>query len=182
MCCGIKVNVNGYNTMHFIFMYVLGHAISRFNIQFKLKQYYWLFIYVITSILLPFVCMPFPDKVFRYNNPILILSAISLFCFIIRFNFKNRIINFIASCVFPVYILQEGIMGQRIYKYQGLFYEQYGSNILMVLSLIFLFSLSFFVLAMIIEPFRKRIMRPLVDSIAVYIKKWNLDVFVEDRG
>ena len=73
-------------------------------------------------------------------------------------------------------------MGQRIYKYQGLFYEQYGSNILMVLSLIFLFSLSFFVLAMIIEPFRKRIMRPLVDSIAVYIKKWNLDVFVEDRG
>lgn len=181
---GNHINPNGYNTMNFIYLYFIGHCMHRFNIQSKLKKRYWLILYIILSIINPFIAhftfLNFhflSPRFFGYNNPLVIVAAISLFCFISSYDLKSKVVNFIASCTLPIYLLQDGMFGQNIYKLQYLFYQTHSDNLFFLIGFILLCTICFFIVSIIIEPLRKRLMNPLIDWISKIFDKFNLDVF-----
>lgn len=179
---GNPINPNGYNTMNFIYLYFIGHCIRRFNIHSKLKKQYWLIFYLILSIINSFIAhftfFEFlSSKAFEYNNPLVIAAAISLFCFISSYNFKSKTVNFIASCTLPIYLLQDGILGKTIYKFQYLFYQMHSDYLLLLIGFMLLCTICFFIISIIIEPLRKKFMNPLIDWISKIFVKFNLDVF-----
>lgn len=171
------INMNGYNTMHLIYIYIVGHFICRFNIPQKMKKYYWLIIYILVSIITPYLFQGHPSKIVRYNNPFVIMAAISIFCFFSKFKFKNKAINFIASCTLPIYLIQDGMLGQHIYRLQYSFWTEYSDNIVVLLGFIMASVLGFFVISILLEPMRREIMKPIVDKITQIFDKLGLDVF-----
>lgn len=177
-----EINFSGYNTMQFIYLYFIGHCLSRFKIQGKLRKYQWLIIYLAFTIINPLIFQSHPSKILRYNNPFVIAATISLFCFISSYDFKSKVVNFIASCTLPIYLLQDGMLGQNIYKLQYIFYQTHSDNLSLLIGFILLCTICFFIVSIIIEPLRKRLMNPLIDWISKIFEKFNLDVFILLKG
>lgn len=178
---GNSINVTGYNTMNFIYIYFIGYCLSKYKIQYKLKRYQWLIIYLTFTIINPFILGSYPIKMMSYNNPLVIIATISLFSFISSYNFKSKSINFIASCTLPIYLLQDGMLGQHIYKLQYVYWQIHQDNILIMIYYIFLFTIVFFIVVTIIEPIRKKLMSPLINSISKIFEKYKLDVFYIEK-
>lgn len=109
------INENGYTLSHMIMMYVIGHALNTFNIVKRIKKKSCIFGYILLSLSLALTIAFFLDKttgdtVFRllgYNNPIIILSSICLFCFFVKNEFIDMRINFLASGIFGIYLLHQ---------------------------------------------------------------------------
>lgn len=171
------ININGYNTMHFIYIYIIGHCLARFDVKSKLKKHQWGIIYLVVTLIIPLLFQTHPSKIFRNNNPLVIISAISLFCFICSFDFRNRIINFIASCTLPVYLLQDGMLGQHIYQLQYIFFETYHYDVLLIVGFLIVSAIGFFVVSALIEPVRRKMMSPFIDWISRFVEKYKLDIF-----
>lgn len=172
-----SINLNGYNTMQFIYIYILGYSLSKFKVPYKLKQYHWIIIYLTFTIINPIIFETHPSKILRYNNPLVIIAAISLLSFICSYSFKSKSINFIASCTLPIYLLQDGMLGQHIYKLQYSFWQIYQDNISIMIAFVLLCTIGFFIVAMIIEPIRKKFMNPFINSMAKLLEKYKLDIF-----
>lgn len=110
------VNHNGFTLFQFINIYFIGNAISRYKFAEKLTKRHWLIIYIISTITLFFIYNDI-DKSIRYNNPFLIIAAISLFCFIARLKIKSKMVNTVATFMLPIYLLQESPFGFKIYSH-----------------------------------------------------------------
>lgn len=117
-------NIDGYNVMNFIFIYMLGRYMKLEQTAFlpQLRKHP-LLIYLVSSAMvccLFVVCYIFMDKhvsamrIFGYNNPFVILSAMCLFCFFEKIRCQKRWINEVAKCAFPVFLLHTGISIQPI--------------------------------------------------------------------
>lgn len=122
-----NVNPNGFNVMHFIYIYVLGYTLSQ--IEFKIKSIHLLYIYIICSLVLSAFAITiynlspnlYHKYVFAYNNPLIILSSLSLFLFFIKHPVKKiSRINHLAIGSLAVYLIQGNIyMKKYIYQYVG---------------------------------------------------------------
>lgn len=110
------INLNGYNTFQFITIYVLGDAIRRFNLTTKYSTKQYISVYILSTLCL-FISSFFMQRTMLYNNPLVVISALSLFCMIAKLHFKSKAINYIATFMLPVYLLQDSSTGQLIYKY-----------------------------------------------------------------
>lgn len=109
---GHQSNVNGYTVIQFITMYAVGREIAVSN--FTLLRVKALSAYVIISLLLG-VCGYLIFKFGRYslawrttyyNNPLVIMSAISLFFVFKTINFQSGLINRLAISSFGIYLFQ----------------------------------------------------------------------------
>ena len=112
---GGKVNNNGYNVVHFAWLYYIARYLrmtkdERWN---KQMQKAGLWIYFGNSLLMALVFIFMSNvghpiasmKWFSYNNPLLMLSAIGFFIWISQFKFKSHLINLIATGMFGVFLL-----------------------------------------------------------------------------
>lgn len=113
---------NGYSIFHFITLYVVGSMLHR-NEQSLWAQPWlrraprlwslaiWLGCATLWSILLLWKGMPtvLYRSAVSYNNPLVLLGAVALFCFFLRLNFKSRAVNYIAQSAIAAYLLQDGI-------------------------------------------------------------------------
>ena len=109
------INENGYTVSHMIMIYVIGHALNTFDIAERIKKRTCIFGYILLSLFLALTIAFFLDKTtgdmtFRllgYNNPIIMLSSICLFCFFVKNEFVDMRINFFASGIFGIYLLHQ---------------------------------------------------------------------------
>ena len=109
------INENGYTVSQMIMMYVIGHSINAFQIQTKIQRKYFLFGYLLLSLLLGTLMCLGLDRIngkvmfwiLSYNNPVIILSSVMLFCFFASFNLKNKIVNSLLSGVFGIYLFHQ---------------------------------------------------------------------------
>ena len=101
--------------MQFIMMYFIGDALKRYNIINRIKLNLLIAIYIAMTLILYFGGWLNIAGTYAYNNPPLILAAICLFCIVAKQDFSNKHINCIAKCMFPVYLIQEGFFGRKIY-------------------------------------------------------------------
>jgi hypothetical protein len=162
------INNNGFNIMHFIFLYVLARTIKLYGIEklleFKVLLTSYILLFIITSALGFFV---FP-QIFNRNSLLMVALSLLLLCIFLRLNIASTKLNKIAKTMFPVYLLQEGIAGKNYYS---IIYSQYQSGEWMNI-IIYVFTL--FIMAYIIEYFRKKMTEPIYRYL---FSKFNLNTY-----
>lgn len=164
-----KSNLHGYSTFNMIFIYLIGHGIRRFNLQELGKTYIWFVLYIIWTFILNIMFFYFHERILTNNSPVLIIAAVLLFLFVLKFKFQNKIVNRWASCVFPVFLIQDGYFGQNIYKLlynKGIEYSFFGWEYYVILVVYFV---SLFAIAIIVEYIRKTIMEKSVMAVSVFV-------------
>lgn len=112
-----RVNDNGYNVVHFIFLYYIARFMRTLknngNQWYVRFEKYSLPIYIIMVLILTIGFLflneyrhaPKSIKWFGYNNPILLIASVSFFVSMAKMRIKSRRINSMASGVFGVFIL-----------------------------------------------------------------------------
>lgn len=163
-----QINIHGYTTFNMIFIYMLGDSVRRFDIAKKIKPYSWLIMYILFTLMLCIMWNFSEGRAGRYNNPILIMSTVALFSFFVCLQFDSPSIRKIARCMFPVYLIQDGYVGLIAYKFlykRGM--EMNFGGEYWWLIIVYVFSL--FVLALFVEPIRRKIMEKRVTLLAQYV-------------
>lgn len=110
-----SINENGYTLSQMIMVYVIGYSLKIFRVPDKCSSKLLLMGYVGASLLLAFIMHLCFGKVngeieFRmlgYNNPLIIISSICLFCFFLKYNFCNEKMNYLLSGVFGIYLFHQ---------------------------------------------------------------------------
>ncbi len=100
---GGGINRAGYNVMHLVFVYFIGHYIAR-NVSAtkRLSPMVYFLIYGVT------VCATAISSDYAYNSPLVLLSSAALFlAFATMRPRHSAVVNWIASSVFMVYLLHK---------------------------------------------------------------------------
>lgn len=112
---GSEANLNGFTVMQFIYIYMIGAYLKKHvEVSHSIKyRPHFVYSYIILSVLwaiftlLDFV-YPVPHWNWEaYNNPLLLLSSISFFAWIMSFKFYNEKVNYLASSVLAAYLIQD---------------------------------------------------------------------------
>lgn len=100
---GGSINHAGYSIMHLIFIYYIGHYISRkASTAKRISPAIYLLIYGITA------CITALSLNYAYNSPSILLSSAALFlAFATMRPRHSAVVNWIASSVFMVYLLHK---------------------------------------------------------------------------
>lgn len=150
---------NGFSSIHFVIIYLLGSYINRYPIQFKRlnNRAVLLSIYMICATiwaLLSFINngQRIPHwTMISYNNPFIIVASVAFFLFFATFELHNSFINMIGRSAIAAYLLQEGIDEWIYPRYADLFLVP---SFPMRIGVLILTSLSWFLLAIIIDQVR----------------------------
>ncbi len=96
------------------FLYIIGGYLRRFLLENKKKKWIYLFAFIgfaMSDFILRRISVPHVfeyNKIFgRFDNPLVICAAVSLFLFFREINFKSRIVNSIAGTTFGIYMIHE---------------------------------------------------------------------------
>lgn len=102
---GLLGNENGFNVIHFTFLYYVGAYINRYGIPFSRMQ---LLVIYLCSTLLIFASTFIRDNgyfAYSYNSPLVIIAAVSLFEIIRGLKITYRpSINALARLAFPIFL------------------------------------------------------------------------------
>lgn len=99
--------VKGYSVMHFVLMYLLARCIKLFKHDLlRLKVYYWICSYFLSTLMICFLYIIGIKWIFWYSNPLVVISSVCSFIPFIYYNYYSKIINWVASSTFAVYIIQ----------------------------------------------------------------------------
>lgn len=158
------INRDGYNAFHLITIYVLGDCLRRFHIAERRSYIFWATVFVISTIISLPLLASHESKLFRYNNPLVILASISLFCCFVKMNFSSGWINKLSRSMFPCYLIQDGVFG--IYLY-GVLY-QYNKFVWWIVPVYFI---SIMWAAYLIESLRQKLMTVPINSLASFLEK-----------
>ena len=185
---------DGYNFFHFIFLYIVGAYLHKYPLKnCRFFDNMSLNSYRIFVIFLFFLCSTYsyllydfgPSHNFSgnlftyitnvlylsqdsYASPIVIIQTICYFEFFKTLNFKSKIVNFISSCVFGIYLFHEHTY-LRIHLYKILNIDNggfYGRRIFIDAIIAFVII---FVTGIIIELIRKLFFKIIV-KISLYKK------------
>lgn len=123
---------NGYNLFQFVLMYCIGRYVKRFNLSLnKVKSS----VLYLGSTLLCGIGMyvfyrmgkgNYAWHMTHYNNPLLIIAAISLVLLFKNFQFSSKVINKLALSSIAIYLVQSSLVGRGLYhiiKYAYTHYE-----------------------------------------------------------
>ena len=189
------INNNGYNFYHFIFVYIVGVYLYRYplkesflfsKISIKSYRLILLFIFFLCAsynyFLYDFAVNHFYNngQVFNYissvillslgsyASPIVIVQSISYFEFFRTLCIKSKIINYISSCVFGIYLFHENTYLKPI-LYKLLLIDDgtfYGRRIFLY---VFIAVIIIFVVGLLIEIIRKILVK-LISKTHLYKK------------
>ena len=115
-CFKNLINITGYNTFQFITIYVLGNAIQKFHLQSRLSTRQFACTYILSTLCI-FTLSFFASRTSNYNNPLIVISALSLFCIFAKLKFESKAVNYTATFMLSVYLLQDSSTGSIIYKH-----------------------------------------------------------------
>lgn len=165
-----NINSNGYNVIQFVWLYYIARFL-RLSIGSKWQNrlsHYGIYIYVLSSALLASIFIGASRmgytinsiRWFSYNNPILMLAAISLFMWVSKMSFKSNIVNLIATGVFGVFLLHTT---PYVQPYRNVFtydiYSMYGYSGIIIESIIL------FVILCVISIWVNKMNRPIINFI-----------------
>lgn len=177
----------GFSLIHFMYLYIVGAYLKKYpiskNIHFKNynnnKKRLIFFLTFLFSGIFNFLMYQFSTQIqnitqsntinyiagaiiknlFYYQNPILIVQSICYFLFFETLDFKNKIVNKIASLIFAVYIIHENpFVVQYMYKLLGINTGKiiYGSKILIRMILA---TIVVMIISLIIELIRTKVLK-----------------------
>lgn len=149
-----RLDQGGYSLFNFILLYCIGHYIRVENLSAKMTKFRILSTFIVaTSVnLLIIGCLilknhsiDFESLAFslagKYSNPFTIVCASSVLMLFLKFKFNSTTINSFASCSLGVYLLQDGEIGQLLYRFQAKIANE--GNMMNYLLLCTIFFLGF---------------------------------------
>lgn len=158
---------NGYSVISMIGLYLLGRYIHLYGYRLhKIAAKFLISGYILTCTfttclmctVLKFIeirfFLDYSYKLFdAYLSPFIIFSSVCLFLFVIKFDIKSRIINWVGASVFSVYLIHcNPVIFKHYTNFCASLFEQY--NTTQYLVLVTLFILSVFIVAIIIDKIR----------------------------
>lgn len=160
-----QMNPSGYTTIQFFWLYLIGAYLRRYCTAdwLKLHRYHCAGLYVICSILWGVLTMldahlgqmPFWYP-FTYCNPLVMGASIGFFLFMMSFEFKSRIVNWLSASVLAVYLVQEGL-----FRYHWLSdYSCQWSSVFKIL-LVPVLSIGFMLAVLLLDKVRILLMKPV---------------------
>ena len=173
---------DGKNVVNFIFLYMLGHQIRtkiverNYNSKKVRLQYCvsYLLIAGIIGIVLYFSNEHIQDVIKRlcygYNSPVLILMSVLFFLIFTTFNFKSKVVNWIAGSVFAVYCVHENFYFFRDEWYSFL-EQQYLANKGIFPVVWIGVCLLLFMICILFDKIRELITRPVINPLESLIQK-----------
>ena len=174
------INPNGFNVIQFVFIYVLGYGIRRFDVPGKIKMSHCIAAYIVLSILIGLILDNLPVRWGGYNNPLVVLKSVIVFCIFLKIRFHSRIVNRIGACVFPCYLLQCGVAGLLFFEIQYQVWQALRSP-WEYFGFAILCAIAFFCLSLLLEPLRKAIMGRLENLLYNRLHLEKIDAILEQK-
>lgn len=114
-------NDNGYGILSFILIYFIGGYLKLYYQPQKSKVYY-LAIYILCAILTSILAINnvLEYNWWNYNSIVNIIGSMSLFLFFLKFGFKSKIIDYLATFSLSIYIIHTDL-SIRTFVYRTLF-------------------------------------------------------------
>lgn len=153
---------NGYTVAQFLYMYIIGAYIRRFIDVDKLHKSLMFLLYFLPGILFGVISVVSHYKylphweALAYNNPLNVVSAIGLFCFILTFKFHSKLINFISASALSIYLIQHYAFMNKIVCFFTK-WLLYGDKCLVLLFILSIVSFGYFFVAIIVDQVRKMV-------------------------
>ncbi|MBD8347154.1 acyltransferase [Dysgonomonas sp. HGC4] len=175
------ISGDGYSIYNFITIYVLARYINKYNIRIP-KPF---FLYLAASMLIFGITLLFNTQFGkmiepgnRYNNPFLIIAAIGLFFTFKNMTISSNVINKLAPLSFGVYLIHNHYLIREILFEPAIkdFTDTYNNQYLLLIGILFLFSIIVFLICLGIEKIRQLICTPIVEKIERKISKYNLNI------
>lgn len=176
------INTDGYNLSNFIYIYYIGHIISKYKIYNRLNIGKWGICYVVFSISIGILACAlghFSLKkgwlMYNYNSPLVLLSAFFLFNFFCKLNMSSKIINKIGSSCLAVYLFHEqGEFREFIYGFISNVYNSdslliFMTKCLCVICLIFLVSIA-------LDNIRKYICKRPIEYLSIKLTSFTYNI------
>lgn len=179
----------GYSIYHFIVIYCIARYMYKYKIQIRFPVLY----YVIPAFLL-FVLFIFADgrvgtrfllfdKMFAYNNPLIIIASIGLFFTFRNKNFSSKIINNLAPLTFAVYLIHTHPLifgkGALLIEYLTSKYQNEPAQLFLLLLAL---SILIFFFCLCIEKVRQLLFNPIVDNLSKKIEGININFLVNEKN
>lgn len=151
----------GYSPLAFVYFYMVGRYL-KLHVKNNRTKWFYIGCYVFFSTLIFVGLLAKQNWMLYYCNPVLVLSAASLFLFFVKLDIGHvGFINWIASSVFAVFIFhtKEPIVGwleeYNMAKLNSLPYFEY-------LGLMFLVLVAIFMVAVLLDKIRALIFMPVI--------------------
>ncbi|RDV14925.1 hypothetical protein DXT99_11585 [Pontibacter diazotrophicus] len=168
---------SGFSLISFVHIYLIAQYISKYVNLDKLTKYSPA-VYVVSSLTV-FLLAIFSitqmsqtgiGKIYAYNNPLVLIAAVSFFFFFKNLRFRSSFVNSISPYVLGVYLFHDHPLTRK-YLIENLFnLSQHRSVWLHFFSLLLITVLVFFA-GFIIDKIREIILTPVTQRI---IQKFNL--------
>jgi surface polysaccharide O-acyltransferase-like enzyme len=171
-----KYSGGGYNLWNFMFLYFIGRFIALHTKEIRTLKpksiclSIYLFMSVLTALLLiqkEIGTIWLHNKMFNYNSPLVIISAIAFFLFFRNLNIKSKAVNWLASSALAVYLITESIFVGGKYLYP--FVQKLGENIengWLLAFYLFLLAVGVVIGCLLIDKVRMLINNPIEKLLA----------------
>lgn len=114
----VSTNADGYTFTNALYLYSLAaylrrdsNLMAKFNKNMCLAAYF--LILLLTSI--SWWKISFTSIMLDYNGLPIIAATVAFFIFFSKLDFRNRIVNYVASAALGCYLLQDGIWGHSFF-------------------------------------------------------------------
>lgn len=160
-----KSSWNGVTNL--LFIYVCGRYLQKWPIVILKSRCVYIFLFSTLVLIIGIIFglyfnILYTGLLYRYWNPLVILSALSLFYIFQQWNFYNKFINSFAGCMLGVYLLTD--FPPIRYVINPYFAEIATNNLICTIAI----SIFITIIASFIELARQRIMNPAIDRITKY--------------
>ena len=189
---------NGFSTIWFLCMYIIGVYIGKFNLVFiGIKRYIICFIFLFMFLFLCFIYNKYRDYTISYNNrdfEIKLINfikklmssnlnsvikttqaiLITLFFLQLKYNeYLSKLITFFGPLTFGVYLIHLNINVKNYYLPKILIKEPVNLTVSEAIKMIIFKSIKFFLECIIIEYLRHLLFNILrIRKICIYIEKF----------
>lgn len=163
------VNLNGYCLFNFVFLYSVGNFLNKYDIAEKIRNNRLLIMYAVATIVIFIGSYRDAGRILNYNNPAIILAAVSLFCLFAKAEFSNSKINTIARYMFPIYLVQESPLGKEIYKLLHSYGTRADFQGISYFATIALYIVALVATAFILEKIRLLILKKPLEQLSNYL-------------
>jgi len=163
----VSYNDSGYGVLSFITLYFLGGYLKLHYKANKSKTYYFI-IYLVCSLVTTVAVLSKLriNSWWNYNSIVNVISSISLFLFFSKINIKSKIINYLSTFSFSVYIIHSD-SSIRVFLYRNIFKsEEYWNSTRLLINMT-VTVIGIYIGCILIDVVRKILVKPLNKRIEI---------------
>lgn len=94
----------GYSFANFILLYLLATCVRLYTEKLQYNRHFYIGCYIVYTLVITLMGLLNIPFTYYYSNPFVILSSLALFLYFRTYSFRNRVINWVASSAFAVFL------------------------------------------------------------------------------